>query len=1119
MIIVRVVSAILLLPLVVSGALLAQTTSTPVPASLVANETITAVDLLDQPARLSIEDVSLFTGLTGLQNRSGVSLVYSPSKLPRDHRVTCNCYGITVGEALDQLLDGTGMRYSVIEPHVLIEPASLPRPRVTGHVRLAGTAELRPTDTGRPVARVPLALLRNPGLAQQTGTIAGQVMEVGTQRPLAGVQVSIPGTGIGTLTNNSGRYLLVDVPAGEVEVRAQLIGYAISEQIVTVTDGETITADFELREAAIALDEIVVTGTVGATQKRAVGNAVAQVDAAELTAIAPVADVTQLLNARTPGVVVRPPSGLAGAGAQITIRGRSSISLAGDPLIYVDGIRMNSATPTGGSGPGAASRLNDINPEDIESVEIIKGPAAATLYGTEASNGVIQIITKRGKIGEPRIEATVRYGAAWVMDPAGRWPINYYREPSGEVIEFNIIEAEAAAGRSIFRTGHLQGYALNVSGGSEELRYYISGNYDHNEGALPSNQAEQITGQANLTITPEESFEINSNLGFTLSRVDFGPSSGIMFDAVLNRPGNRDGPSRGFFRAPPEAWLAAQSIEQNVNRFTGGVEVQHRPAEWFIHRLRTGIDLSNRDNIELVPLLDAETAQFFSAGFAAGSKEVDQANTFTTTVDYSATATLPVSRSLSSATSAGLQYYRSNIRFLSAEGREFPASGITSIEGAALRFGSDDQIENVTVGVFVQEQLSWNNRLFLTGAVRADDNSAFGQEFDLVIYPKLSGSWVVNEEPFWNVPFISTLRLRAAYGESGQQPEAFASLRTFQPITGQAGAPAVTPQFVGNPELGPERGQEIEVGFESGLFNGRIGIEFTYYSQRTKDAIVLRDVAPSSGFYRQQFVNLGEIMNQGIELQLRGSPILSERTAWNLVFNLATNDNEIVSLGLEDAEYLEFGIARNRHQPGYPVNAYFSRKIVSAEHGPDGYPINILCADGEGGAVACSEAPRLYAGRPDPNVEGSFTSTLTLFNRITLFGMLDFKAGHSIWSSSLWCPGILGCEDEVYPERFDPVYAASSVLGITDDARWVTDVSFAKFRELSLRYALPDDWARGFGASRASITVAGRNLYTWTPFKGLDPENVASFARSGLQFEQNEVPQLAQFITTVNVSF
>lgn len=953
-------------------------------------------------------------------------------------------------------------------------------------------------------------------LHAQAGAVAGTVVTAGSLQPVAGAQVVVQGSGRGTITDAQGRFSIPDVPGPQATLRVSMLGY---RPITRTVDVGASDLEFMLEETAIALDAIVVTGTAGATQKRAVGNAVAQVNADELTGVAPVADVTQLLNARSPGVVVRPPSGLAGAGAQITIRGRSSISLAGNPLIYVDGIRMNGAAPTGGSGPSAASRLNDINPEDIETIEVIKGPAAATLYGTEASNGVIQIITKRGAIGEPRIEATVRQGAAWVMDAAGRWPINYFREPSGEVVEFNIIESEAAAGRSLFRTGHQQGYAVNVSGGSEQLRYYIGGNYDRNEGALPSNQAEQITGQANLTVTPEAPFQITSNLGFTINRVEFGPSRGIMFDAVLNRPGNRDTPSRGFFRAPPEAWLAAQTIEQDVNRFTGGIEVQHEPAEWFVHRLRTGIDLSTRDNIDMVGLLDEETAQFFSAGFAAGSREVDQANSFVSTLDYGATGTFSLSEDLESATSAGLQYYRSNLRLLSAEGREFPSSDITAIEGAALTFGSDDRIENVTVGVYLQEQLSWDNRLFLTGAVRADDNSAFGQDFDMVVYPKVSGSWVVNEEPFWNVPIVTTFRLRAAYGESGQQPEAFAALRTFEPITGQAGQAAVTPQFVGNPDLGPERGQEIEVGFEAGLLDERVGIDFTYYHQRTKDAIVLRDVAPSTGFFRQQFVNLGEIKNEGVELQLTANPILTDQTAWNLTFNLATNDNEVISLGLEDTDYLEFSIARNRHQPGYPVNAFFSRKIVSAEHGPGGTPINILCADGAGGAVACSEAPRLYTGRPDPTVEGSFTSILTLFERLTLFGMMDFKLGHSIWSSSLWCPGILGCEDEVYPERFDPVYAASSVLGITDDARWVMDVSFAKLRELSLQYALPDKWARGFGASRASITVAGRNLHTWTPFEGLDPENVASFPRSGLLFEQNEVPQLAQFLTTVNVSF
>jgi TonB-dependent SusC/RagA subfamily outer membrane receptor len=894
-----------------------------------------------------------------------------------------------------------------------------------------------------------------------------------------------------------------------------MLGYRTATQAARV--GAT-DIQFALEHSAIEIDEIVVTGTAGATQKRAVGNVVSQIRVENVARIAPAANLTQLMNARSPGVVLRPPSGLAGAGSRILIRGRGSISLQSDPLVYVDGVRVNNRAPTAGTGTNSSSRLDDFNMEDIERIEIIKGPAAATLYGTEASNGVIQIITKRGRSGDARINLTLRQGAAWFMDPEGRWPVNYLREPTG-VVEFNLAQVETDAGRPLFRTGQLQGYAANISGGTDALQYYVGADYDRDEGALRNNKAERFGGRANVTIAPNAKFDINTQVGVVLNRVDFG-DGGVIFDAVLSRPATRATPSRGFFSAPSEVWERSRFIDQNTNRVTGGTEIRHRPLSWFNHHLRVGLDLSNEDNITLVPRLSPDDARFYSAATAAGSRVTVQNNLLTTTLDYSATATAPLFTGLTASTTAGTQYYRSVLRFLRAQGLEFPSPGVVAIQGAARTFGSDDETENVTVGVFVQEQLSWKDRLFLTAALRADDNSAFGESFDLVTYPKFSASWVVNEEPFWNVPYVDAFRLRAAYGHSGQQPTAFAALRTFEPVTGQAGAPAITPQFVGNDDLGPEKAREIELGFEAGIFGQRVGIDFTYYHETTEDAIVLRDVAPSSGFFRQQFVNLAEVKNSGVELMLNSRLLQTSKFSWDVGVNLSTNSNEVVELGLEDTPFLEYGIARNRHQPGYPVNAFFARRIVSADRGADGRPINILCDGGPGAApMACANAPRLFVGGPEPTSEGAVSSTLTLFGRLSLFGLVDFKRGHRTWSSSLWCPGILGCEDEIYPERFDPVYAASSVLGITDDARWAMDLSFVKLREISLSYQLPERLVRGFGVRGASISVAGRNLHTWTDFKGLDPENVNSFGLSGLTFEQNELPQLAQFVTKINLSF
>ena len=959
-----------------------------------------------------------------------------------------------------------------------------------------------------------LCALALPVEAQQ-GVISGTVVDARSRAPLNGALVSLAGRSTGTLTDAQGRFRLANLTGSDVTLQVVMLGYRTASQTARV--GAT-DVTFALEHSAIELDELVVTGTTGATQKRAVGNVVSQIRVENLARIAPAANVTQLMNARSPGVVIRPPSGLAGAGSRILIRGRGSISLQSDPLVYVDGVRVNNKAPSSGTGINSASRLNDFSMEDIERIEIIKGPAAATLYGTEASNGVIQIITKRGRPGEARISLTMRQGAAWFMDPEGRWPVNYLREPAG-VVEFNLAQTETDAGRPLFRTGQLQGYAANISGGSDALQYYVGADYDRDEGALSNNDAQRFGGRANITVAPHAKFDINTQVGLVMSRVNFG-DGGVIFDAVLSRPANRATPSRGFFSAPSDAWERSRFINQNVNRVTAGTELRHRPLTWFNHRMRVGLDLSGEDNITLVPRLSAEDARFFSAATAAGSKVTLQNNVLTTTLDYSGTATKALGKNLSSATSAGTQYYRSVLRLLRAEGREFPAPGVVAIQGAARTFGSDDETENVTVGLFVQEQLSWKDRLFLTAALRADDNSAFGESFDLVTYPKVSASWVVNEEPFWSVPYIDAFRLRAAYGHSGQQPTAFAALRTYEPVTGQAGAPAITPQFVGNADLGPEKAQEIEVGFEAGLFKQRVGIDFTYYHERTSDAIVLRDVAPSSGFFRQQFVNLGEVKNSGIELMVTGRVLQAEKFSWDLSANLSTNDNEVVELGLGDTPFLEYGIARNRHQPGYPVNAFFARRIVSAQRGPDGRPTNIMCDGGPGAAaVACASAPRLYAGSPEPTREGALTSTLTLFTRLSFLAMVDFKRGHRTWSSSLWCPGILGCEDEIYPERFDPVFAASSVLGITDDARWAMDLSFVKLRELSLSYQIPERWTRGFGTRGASISVAARNLHTWTNFKGLDPENVASFGLSGLTFEQNELPQLAQFVTRINLTF
>ncbi|MEO8450576.1 MAG: SusC/RagA family TonB-linked outer membrane protein [Gemmatimonadota bacterium] len=976
-----------------------------------------------------------------------------------------------------------------------------------------------------------VSALHGPALLQaQQGAVAGEVVSSRSLQPVSGAIVSIAGTTTRATTDTRGHFRLVTPSSsGSVNLQVTMIGFRPLTATVTAGDDHV---RLTLAESAVELSELVVTGTVGATEKRSVGNSVARVRVSEESEVSPALSLDQLLNARAPGVVVVPPSGLTGSGARIFIRGRSSISLPTDPLIYVDGIRVDKRAPTGANaGNGTTSGLNDFNPEDIESLEIIKGPAAGTLYGTEANNGVIQIITKRGRPGPAKVDVSIREGVNWIMDPAGRWPLNYYIDPTNNSITpFNLYQAEADAGRPLFRNGFAHGYSVSIAGGSDASLYYGGVTYSRDEGAQPNNTAQRFGGRVNVSMTPNAKFDINGQMGFASNRTKFPDAfNGLLFDAILSRPGNRNSPTRGFYTAPQEVWNRNFSFNENLDHLTTGVEVRHRPTSWLSHRVRAGLDISNNDGVDLTLKMSPDDAQFFAAATAAGAKTVNQINTLNTTVDYSATATTSFWKHFSSSTTGGFQFYRRNTRLLSATGEQFPAADVTSVAGAAIQRGSDDAVESITVGGFVQEQISFKNRVYLTAALRRDRNSAFGATFGAATYPKLSLSWVLNEEPFFKVPIVNTLRLRAAYGKSGQQPDAFASLRTYQPITGQAGLPAATPQFVGNPDLGPERGKEYELGFEAGLFNQRLGIDFTYYNKTTDNAIVLRNVAPSTGFPEQSFVNAGQVKNKGVEVLVNGRVIESKNLAWDLTLNVSHNDNKVTQLGIPNTPYLEFGFG-NRFQPGYPVYAFFARKVVSADRLPNGSVNNIKCDGGTpsgmpGGApVDCASAPRVYRGAPEPSLEGSIGTNLTFKGRLTFAALVDFKRNWTTWDSNLWCPGILSCESEAYPDRFSTIRVASDVLGYTDDFAWEPDLSFAKLREVSVSYSMPDRWARTVGAKRAVITAAGRNLHTWTNYHpGLDPENISSFAETfkgfGTPFSQNQLPQAAQFVMRVNLTY
>jgi len=963
----------------------------------------------------------------------------------------------------------------------------------------------------------------------QTQTIGGIVVDARDQ-PLVSARVTLIEGNRATTTDSRGQFRFDGVTGSTHTLRVAMIGYRSVTQ--TVRSGQT-DLRVVLTEAVINLEEVVVTGTAaGIVEKRSLGNSVARLPVAQLTAVAPASDVRQILMNRAPGVVLQSAGGFVGQGSKIRIRGITSLSLTNEPLIYIDGVRLDNTARTGPTFTGRSyiSRFNDINPGDIESIEIIKGPAAATLYGTEASNGVIQIITKRGAQGKAQVTTSMEQGANWIMDAEDRGSTGYVRLPNGTIDSLNFTKEATARGEPLFRSGHRQQYGLEVSGGQQGFDYYVSGKYERDEGPLVSNALDRFTGRANLKILVNEHLDLTTTTSYVNTYLLPGETFERVSGFYFPDPRTRNDPRQGQPFAPTASY-AFEKQWQALKRFSAGITANHRPRSWFTQRLSVGIDNVNEEDTGLIERLPDDQIQWFGSA-AAGIKAVGKRDASYTTADYSGTVKLNLRSSLVSNTSLGAQYYRRFTKFLNTSGERFPAPGVRTIASAAVNRGTDDYIENATIGLYVQQQFAWRDRLYVTAALRGDDNSAFGRDFDFVTYPKFSVSWVASEERFWPFHFANTFRLRAAYGRSGQQPDAFAALQTYQPITGPGGTAAVRPQFVGNPQLGPERGEEFELGFEAALFKDRLGIDFTFYDKRTLDAILARPSAPSEGFPGLQFVNIGEIKNSGLEVTVDANPVTAGTFRWDLHGNLALNNNKILDLG--GLPSIGLGVIQ-QHRKGFPVAALYDQFLVSVSTDANGGPINPMCDGGVdsngdgtpdirgGSPVPCGAAPPLFIGRITPKWEGAVNTTVTLGGRLSLYAQVDFKYGHHLFDANtlVMCSIFALCISNADRAR-DPFLTA-----VYEGTYWgsagVWSAGFAKLRQVSASYQLPPRWSRFFGATSGTVTLSARNLHTWTswPHPAKEPEVWELHPTGGEHYNQQQaqIPQPAQFIAAIRLTF
>ena len=1022
--------------------------------------------------------------------------------------------------------------------------------------------------------------------AQQTGSVTGTVTDAASLRPVSDVRVFIAGTAVEAFTDVEGTFRLGEVPVGGVEIRLERLGYNSADSTLQVAAGQTSTVDFSLSVSAVALDELLVTAT-GLRRRRELGNAAVAIQVEDVLERAAPVNLTGLLQGRATGVQVLQSSGTVGVASTIKIRGNGTISLSNTPLIYIDGSRVSNNVQSGpGVGGQTTSRLNDLTLEDIESVEIIKGPSAATLYGAEAAAGVIRITTKRGRSGVNEWTFRAALGANWddTAWPATVWNPRSFFDALQDVSELfapgvippgtafatipdtlytiNLLGDGVGGDTSYgtpWRTGAEQTFGVSLRGGSENVTYFLSGEFSGREGNLANNESTQRNFRANFNLFPSEKVDIALSTGYSYNRLSLPDNDNNAFGYIgvamvgfpwaapisrtdlviggewmtcplayeLHRATVSAGVSTSledlsenncadnpFFSERTFDDVATLSNSQKIERLTVSATVDYRPLDFLTATATVGYDQFSDQTGFFVPV-DPELP-FGDA--SRGLRSIGHGLNRLITLEGNVNATFEIFPELQSTTSVGIQFFRQKFESTGATGRFLPL-GSRTVSSAVETEGFESIGETRTLGMFLQQQFGYRDRLFVTPGLRIDDSSAFGENLGRAAYPRVMGSYVISDEDWFEgfVPgtFLESLRLRAAWGRSGKQPASFAALQLLGPrrvtFRGEdvAGLSLVGP---GNPGLKPERGEEVELGFEMLLLDGRLGLDFTWFSQTTKDAIVGLPLAPSTGYAGPLFTNIGEMTNSGIELGVNAVAVNTATLRWDWQLNVSTANGEITDL--EDP--IIFGLSGDsqRHEEGHPYASYFSQT----------YSI-----DASGDAVASDSA--VFVGHPTPELEGSISTSLELFGWVTLSAHLGFAAGHQQFNSTEQfrcgflgggtyggvCTELFEVDSNGEPTRKSKIKAAAA-----DDqqyAPWIENADFARLRSVSARFDLPQGWIERMGASRASFTIVGENLALFTRYKGLDPEVSFAGGSQSLRAEFFTLPLAKRVTGQFSISF
>lgn len=1080
-----------------------------------------------------------------------------------------------------------------------------------------------------------LALGPAQAFAQAATTVSGTVSST-TGQPVSAATVFISDLSVGTQTGADGRYNFT-VPAARVSgqtvtITARLVGFAPQSAQITLT-GAPITQDFTLTISPLRLEEVVITGAGTQTTRAALGNVINSVDSSLIQRAAEPQNVVSALTAKAPNVVIQTQSGEPGASASIKIRGASSVIGTNQPLFVVDGQPIDNSTVSvngGDQSTVAQNRAADVNPNDIESVEILKGAAASAIYGARAANGVVLITTKKGRAGptrytfqtsasfdrvDPRIDLQEKYGMGSSGAPFGA--DNPSPQAAQCIVEFNCrpvnifsfggedeaVTATTAWGPAlaagtptfghlseIYDTGLTLDNQLTVSGGNEQTTFFASGGVTRQQGVIkgPNNEY----NRASVRLKADHRLISSLRLGGNFYYVDTDGAyvqkgsnvSGLLLGALRTPPefDNRDylnelsGLHQSYrFRNPTEASLRTGRGYDNpffsmnnpgntseLGRFIGNINADYTPLEWLRVQYTLGVDYYNDTRKEALPLTSSSQPTGSVTAFDNNNRQIDH--------NLVLTANHQFTDAFRGELTLGQNLNERRYRSIFANGIDLIAPSPLAIQNTvssspAQEFKSLTHVE----GYFAQAQLDFSDQLYVTLGVRNDGYSTFGSSSRRASYPKAAVSWLFTRALGMTEGegLLSYGKLRASYGETGREPPVYGTITALSATTqfgsgfgdfintsqgGQGGL--VTAFTAGNQDLKPERNRETEGGVDLSLLDQKADLGFTYYYKRSTEVILPVPVNGAATGSGQRFANAGTITNRGVEVSLNLRPVTTPTFAWDVGLQFGRNRGRVESLagGVEFIPYNNegftgaIGSSTVGYAPGVIRGLDFARCGLtdnSFQVTESGQTLGEFCSGAPSGALFVGEdgqpvvdpSERVIAD-PNPDWTGGVNSSVTLFGKLRLSGLLDIRHGGQVWNGTrgilynfgthkdteFWRErtAVLGENflTDVYPTVVGPGKGTPLFTNPGEAESWfrgegggfgqtstqfIEDASFVKLREVSIAYTFDHPWVSRTGFNTLDLRVAGRNLAMWTDYTGLDPEanlGGAEFLTQGLDY-------------------